>query len=202
VIGVDVAEALLRLAAAKATAAGLRNVQLVCADAGSADQDDGSFDAVVCVFGIFFAADPAAFAATLWRCVRPGGTLAITTWGPDLFEPGNSILWDEIGRVRPDLYKSFNPWDSLVTTDALSALLRAAGAPDPEVEAVPGVQPLADPDGFWDIALGSGYRATIDALDAADAGQVRGHVIRELSKREVTEVTTNVVFGLARKPPA
>jgi hypothetical protein len=35
----------------------------------------------VCVFGVFFAADMPAFAAEMWRHVRPGGTLAITTTG-------------------------------------------------------------------------------------------------------------------------
>src|SRR5690349_1979412 len=52
-----------------------------------ADAADGSFDAVVCVFGVFFAPDMTAFAAGMWRLVRPGGMLAITTWGPGLFEP-------------------------------------------------------------------------------------------------------------------
>ena len=40
------------------------------------------------LFGVFFAADMAGFTAEMWRLVRPGGVLAITTWGPDLFEPG------------------------------------------------------------------------------------------------------------------
>jgi ubiquinone/menaquinone biosynthesis C-methylase UbiE len=34
---------------------------------------------VICVFGVFFVPDMPAFVAEMWRLVRPGGTLAITT---------------------------------------------------------------------------------------------------------------------------
>ena len=33
---------------------------------------DGRFDAVVCVFGVLFAPDMAAFVAEMWRLVGPG----------------------------------------------------------------------------------------------------------------------------------
>jgi SAM-dependent methyltransferase len=45
----------------------------------------------------------AAFAAEMWRLVRPGGHLAITTWGPDLFEPANGIFWESVRAVEPAL---------------------------------------------------------------------------------------------------
>jgi ubiquinone/menaquinone biosynthesis C-methylase UbiE len=41
---------------------------------------DGAFDAVVCVFAIFFVPDMIKQVGELWRMVRPGGQLAITTW--------------------------------------------------------------------------------------------------------------------------
>ena len=41
-----------------------------------------SFDAVVCVFGIFFVPDMARAVSELWSRVRPGGKLAVTT-GPN-----------------------------------------------------------------------------------------------------------------------
>ena len=38
------------------------------------------FDAVVCVFGVFFAADPTAFVRVMRDQVRRGGVVAVTTW--------------------------------------------------------------------------------------------------------------------------
>jgi ubiquinone/menaquinone biosynthesis C-methylase UbiE len=127
VLGIDVAEPLLALARSKAAREGLGNVTFHCTDATHTGLADGCFDAVVCVFGVFFAADMAAFAEEMWRLVKPGGTLAITTWGDGLFEPANSLFWQSVGEIEPALVKAFNPWDEITTEDALGSLLRRAG---------------------------------------------------------------------------
>ena len=54
---------------------------------------DASFDAVVSVFSLFFVTDMVAEVRELWRVLRPGGKLAITTWGPRMFEPGSQAFW-------------------------------------------------------------------------------------------------------------
>jgi hypothetical protein len=59
--------------------------------------------------------------------VRPGGKLAITTWGPDLFEPASSAFWDAIGNVRPDLHRNFNLWDRISEPSGLYTMLAEAG---------------------------------------------------------------------------
>jgi hypothetical protein len=62
----------------------------------------------------------------LWRMVRPGGQLAITTWGPNLFEPANTFLWDTILAEQPSLYKEFNPWDRICDPPSVKAMLKEA----------------------------------------------------------------------------
>jgi len=136
----------------------------------------------------------------MWRLVRPGGTLAITTWGPDLWEPGSSIFWSAVGDAEPSLYRSWNPWDEITTPGALKALFTRAGVPSPTAEAVPGEYPLNSPEDFWRIVLGSGYRATADALSPAQQARVRDRVVTEHRSRNVTAITTNVVYGTAAKP--
>jgi hypothetical protein len=152
------------------------------------------------VFGVFFAPDMTAFAAEMWRLVRPGGVLAVTTWGPGLFEPGNSIFWEAVAAVAPSLYKGFNPWDEITTPAALAGLLAAAGVAGPATTSVRGRHPLSHPGQFWDIVLGSGYRATIEALSREQRETVREGVIRELSSAAVTAVRTDVVFAAAERP--
>ena len=83
VVAVDLAKRLVQLGEAKARAKGLRNIEFKTGDMLALDYPDASFDVVVCVFGIFFVPDMAAAARELWRIVRPGGRLAITTWGPE-----------------------------------------------------------------------------------------------------------------------
>ena len=161
---------------------------------------DGSFDAVVCVFGVFFAPDMAAFAAEMWRQVRPGGVLAITTWGPGLFEPANGHFWECVREVEPSLFKAFNPWDEITTPEALTDLFSRAGMAHPAVVAAPGEHHLDRPESLWDIVLGSGYRATVDALSQEQRDRLHKRLLSELRARDVTALRTDVVFGTARRP--
>jgi len=200
VLGVDLAVPLLDLARARAAGEGLANVEFRHGDATRTQLPDGGFDAVVCVFGVFFVRDMTAFAAEMWRLVRPGGVLAVTTWGPGLFEPANGRFWQTVGAVEPSLYKAFNPWDEITTTEALAELLARAGAGQPAVTAVPGQHQLAHPDQFWDIVLGTGYRGTVDALSQEQRDRVRERLLAGLREAGVTTLRTDVVFGIAERP--
>jgi len=200
VLALDLSPRLLELAARRAADEGLDNIEFRCADATSTGLPSESFDAVVCVFGVFFAADRPGFVAEMWRHLAPGGALAVTTWGPHLFEPGNSLFWQEVGRLRPDLDRAFNPWDDLVTPDALDNLLRSVGIGDVVVTAERGTHRLLTSDDFWQIVLGSGYRGTVDALTPEQVDAVRDAVVGELRLRCVQAITTNVVYSHAIRP--
>jgi SAM-dependent methyltransferase len=161
---------------------------------------DEAFDAVVIVFGVFFFPDVEAITARLWRWVRPGGRLAVTTWGPRLFEPANSIFWGAVGAVRPELDRAYRPWDSLTEPDAVRSLLTGAGTVAPDVEAEAGTHPLTTAEDFWAIVLGTGYRATHDQLSDAERPIVRDRVLTALAERHVTSIETNVIYAVATKP--
>ena len=200
VLGLDLAPPLLALARQRAADLGLTNVSFRECDATASGLRTGSFDAVVCVFGVFFAADMAAFAAEMWRLVRPGGSLAITTWGPDWSEPASSLFWGSVRELQPALFRAFNPWDEITTAPALADLLARAGVADAAVEATTGEHhELERADDFWEIALGSGYRATVDALDDEQRQRLRERVVGELRSRGVTRLQNDVVFGSAVK---
>ena len=199
VLGIDVALPLLELARARAAQKALSNIEFRHGDATQTGLPTGSFDAVVCVFGVFFAPDMTQFVQEMWRLVRPGGVLAVTTWGPGLFEPATSSFWRYVGEVEPALHKTFSPWDEITTPSALAELLTGAGVPTPDVVAAEGRHHLEQPDRFWDIVLGSGYRATVDALSSDQRDHIRERLLAELRLGEVTVVRTDVVYGTARR---
>src|SRR5215472_14169271 len=155
VLGVDLAENLIHLARKKAGLRSLSNIEFRIGDFEALSAVVETFDAVICVFGIFFVPDMPAAVRHLWGLLRPGGTLVITTWGPRVLEPGSSIFWEAVRDARPDLYKGFNPWDRINDPSALAAMLTEAGVPADEVSAESGEQPLNTPEDFWTIALGS-----------------------------------------------
>src|SRR5215470_19838212 len=126
VIGVDLAEQLLELARTKAIQRHLGNIEFEVGDMFSMRFPPASFDAVVCVFGIFFVPDMAKAVSELWSRIRSGGKLAVTTWGRNFCEPANGAFWDSIKDVRPDLYKGFNPWDRIDNPGSLRKVLNEA----------------------------------------------------------------------------
>jgi hypothetical protein len=48
--------------------------------------------------------------------------------------------------------------------------------------------------------LGSGYRATVNALSPAQRDRLRATLLAELRSHEVTTVQTDVIFGTAARP--
>ena len=199
VIGVDLAANLLALARKKAEELGLENLELRTGDMLALDLDDSSFDAAQCVFGIFFVPDMPSAVRELWRLVRPGGRLAITTWGPRLFEPVNSVFWRAVGERRPELQRSFNPWDRITEPPAVRALLAEGGVRECEVEAESAMHPISSSGDWWALVLGSGYRGTVEQLSSADRAHVQEACAAFIRAERVREVEANVVFAVARK---
>jgi ubiquinone/menaquinone biosynthesis C-methylase UbiE len=202
VVAVDLAENLLALAQDKGRHLGLCNLEIRLGDLEALDYRPESFDAVVIVFGIFFLPDMTASVSGLWRLVKPGGQLAVTTWGPRLFEPANSLFWDAVAAVRPDLARAYNPWDGLTDPGAVRSLLLDAGATGVDVEPVSGTHPLRSSEDFWTIVLGSGFRATYDAMSTEEQHAVHTRTINGLGQQAVTDIETNVIYATASKAHA
>lgn len=84
VLGADISQLLLDLAARRAAAAGLK-VRFEAADAQVADLAGlagGAFDAAFSRFGVMFFSGPAAAFANIRRALKPGGRLAFVCWRP------------------------------------------------------------------------------------------------------------------------
>jgi ubiquinone/menaquinone biosynthesis C-methylase UbiE len=199
VAGIDLSERLVTLARAKAADRGLGNVTFRVADMLDPNVPESPFDAVVCVFGIFFVPDMAEGVRALWRMVRPGGRLAITTWGPRFFEPATTIFWRSIRDVRPDLYKSFNPWDRITDAAALDRLLREGGVLNAHLVAESGEHPIPSPEAWWAVVMGTGYRGTVEQLDDRQLEHVRAANLDYVRQSRLSAVEANVVYAVATK---
>jgi ubiquinone/menaquinone biosynthesis C-methylase UbiE len=84
VVGIDYVPALLARGRRRAEAEGLA-IELLDGDAEAIPFPDGSFDAVLSVYGSMFAPDHGRAAAELARVCRPGGRIALATWTADGF---------------------------------------------------------------------------------------------------------------------
>ena len=199
VIGVDLSARLLDRARAKARARGLSNVDFRQADMTSLAYPDGEFDAVVSVFSVFFVPDMEGLVRELWRMVKPGGKLAVTTWGPRIFEPAYSRWQAALEWERPDLYSGFNPWDRITDVGSVQRLLRDGGVANADVVAEESVQPLRSAEDWWVIALGSGLRWAIDRMGPAAAARIEADTVAWLSENGIDRLETNAIYAIGDK---
>jgi SAM-dependent methyltransferase len=160
---------------------------------------DASFDAVVCVFAIFFVPDMIKQVRELWRMVRPGGQLAITTWGPRMFEPGSGAWWEAVSKFRPDLVSTASPWERITTPSAVQKLFTDSSIEDVEITAEAGTQTLVSPEDWWTVVLGSGYRWTVEQMNRETVARVREANIEAIKRNGVTSIETNVIYAVASK---
>ncbi len=96
--GIDIAPALVAQLAARAESEGLA-VDAREGDAEALPFASASFDTVVSMFGVMFAAHPELAAEELVRVTRPGGRIALAAWTPDGFV--GQMLRVTVGHLPP-----------------------------------------------------------------------------------------------------
>jgi hypothetical protein len=109
----------------------------------------------------------------LWRFVRPGGKLAITSWGRNVLEPANSVFWRSVSELRSESYKPSEPWDRIADPANLRRMLREGGVEADEVIAENRWHPIRSPEDWWTIVLGSGRRRAIEQLTPTQVTAIR-----------------------------
>jgi SAM-dependent methyltransferase len=84
VVATDISAEMLAFGRERAAAAGLGNVEFMQSDASSLDFPQATFDAAVSRWGIIFEPDAEAAAGRIRGFLKPGGRIAIASWGePD-----------------------------------------------------------------------------------------------------------------------
>ncbi len=95
--GLDLAPALIEQAKKNAALAGVE-VDFQQGDAEALPYDNASFDVVLSQFGHMFAPRPEVAIAEMLRVLKPGGTIAFSTWPPEHFVGQMFAL---VGKYQP-----------------------------------------------------------------------------------------------------
>lgn len=95
VTGLDLTPELLARAKENSAVAGFEDVAWREGDAEDLPYDDASFDVVLSQFGHMFAPRPQVAMKEMLRVLRPGGTIAFTTWPP---ETGVGAVFATVGK--------------------------------------------------------------------------------------------------------
>jgi SAM-dependent methyltransferase len=97
VSGLDLTPQLLERAKENAALAGV-TIDFHQGDAEQLPFDDGAFDVVLSQYGHMFAPRPDVAISEMLRVLKPGGTIAFSTWPPELFVGRTFIL---VARYAP-----------------------------------------------------------------------------------------------------
>jgi SAM-dependent methyltransferase len=138
VLGCDVSAPMLALARQRIAATGLRNVDVVQADAQTHDFAENAFDLLVSRFGVMFFADPTAAFANLRRSLRPEGRLAFVCWGPiadnPFFQLPMQVATRHLGPAESPPPRAPGPL-AFSEPDYVGGVLTGAGWSDVQIQA-------------------------------------------------------------------
>ncbi len=81
VVATDLSQKMVDAAAAEAGRRRIENMTFDRVDAEELSYPDGSFDAVTCVLGLMYPADPQRAIEQMFRVLKPGGRAAVCVWG-------------------------------------------------------------------------------------------------------------------------
>ena len=195
VVGVDYAEGMLAVARRAVVDSGLPGIEPVQGNMLSLPYGD-EFDVVLCVLGLFFVDDMDAAARALWSHVRPGGRLAITTFGDQVWEPVLGCFVAAAARARPEIERIL-PWRRAEDPALLERILRRPGAADVRVATDIDDVPF-DAEDWPSIVMGSGLRRIATDLGPL-AEAVIGETVSWATNRGLTSVRVSANYAVAVK---
>ena len=202
VVGVDLSPGMLAVARTAVETAGVRNVELIHADAEAYDFPAASFDVVICVSSLpYFTDIPAALKR--WNgYLKPGGRVAFNCWSEASYVTGLLV------RVVADRHGIKMPvtGQEIGTPDRCRAVLTAAGFVDAEVVVDPSAGhfvPMERVERAWDGWLKSPIFHPRDPDDAARLMGLRDEYLDEARGRATErgvwdEMTAFFVVGRKR----
>jgi SAM-dependent methyltransferase len=155
VVAVDISAPMLHEAVAKAAG---RQIEFMEADAQSLPFAEGTFDALVCLFGLMFLPDQVAALRAFRRTLRPNGAVVVTCWDRSARAPFAGLAAEALSaQLREDREDLLRPF-SLSDPQANVALFQAAGFTDVRIALETQVSQFTSfNDDFWEpIEAGGG----------------------------------------------
>ena len=198
VVGLDISAEMLARARQHARETGVSNVDFMEGSLDDRPVHPGRFDAISCVFGMFFARDIAATLTSLAGSLAAGGRIAVTTLGQQFFSPLYERFVELAVCEVPGL-ETHVPWARTATLEQVTALFAEAGL-EPRAELEVTRLPLRRPDDWWRIVMGTGIRRMALELSTDQLATVREGCQRWAADRQVNAVDLGVIYTLAKAP--
>ena len=188
VVLTDLAAEMLDVAARRARAQGIANIEARVCSADDLPFDDATFDSVSVRFGYMFFPDVAKATAEFARVLKPGGRLCSSVWIKPEQNPWTSVAMQAIAteaelvppdRDGPNMFRCAAP-------GYVSALYEGAGLHDVAEWDVDIELVTRSPEEYWDMISDhvSLAVAALQQVDASARERMRAKAIAEVSAFE------------------
>lgn len=151
--GIDFSQAMLDCFAERIEQEGHRHIDIHCGDAQQLPYADNSFDAAFSLFGLMFFPDRNKGFAEIYRTLKPGGTIAVTSWAPVDQSPAMQLMFGALRAIKPELPEPQRAIDTLENPKRFEQEMRSAGFRNIEVRSVTGLFPVQSVPEFWDFMV-------------------------------------------------
>ncbi|HYF95397.1 MAG TPA: methyltransferase domain-containing protein [Symbiobacteriaceae bacterium] len=186
VLGLDLSDGMVNAARAVVQELNIRNAEFrTVADELHLDVPPASFDAATCRFGLMFMPDPAAALRAVHAALKPGGRVAVSTWGDPARVAFIGIPYRAVLRHVP--IPPFGPGTpgplALSSAVTLRSTLEAGGFVDVEVTVRETItDEVESPAAFWDhlIRTAGPLRRVTESVPAETVAAIRADVIETL----------------------
>ncbi len=146
--GIDFSESMLAVFRHKIEQAGHGNITLHCGDAQTLPYPDEMFDAAFSLFGLMFFPDRSRGFAEIYRTLKPGGSIALTSWAPVDQSPAMQAMFGALRAIKPDLPQPQRSVTTLENPEIFKQEMQDAGFRNVEIRLVTKPFPVTSLAGF------------------------------------------------------
>lgn len=202
--GIDFSEPMLAIFKRNAERAGYSNITIRHGDAQALPYPDAMFDAAFSMFGLMFFPDRRKGFAEIHRTLKPGGTIAVTSWAPVDQSPAMQTMFGAVRAIKPDLPEPQRSITTLENPEVFKQEMLEAGFRDVEIRSVTKPFPITSIPEFWEIMVkGSAPIQMLKKSLGKTAWREKETLAIDYLKARLpstpTELTSDAWLGIGRK---
>ena len=130
--------------------AAIDNIEVSCGDAQNLPYEDNSFDVAFSMFGLMFFPDRSLGYSEIYRTLKPGGEVVISSWAPVADSPAMQLMFGAIRAMNPEIPEPQTVIDSLENDSFFKVELEQAGFRDVAIHRTTQDYHIDSIAGVWD----------------------------------------------------
>ena len=151
--GIDFSETMLDIFRQHIEQAGIKNILIRHGDAQALPYTEQMFDAAFSMFGLMFFPDRRKGFAEIYRTLKPGGSIAVTSWAPVDQSPAMQVMFGALRVMKPELPEPQRAIGSLENPEVFMREMQDAGFREVKITKVTKAFPVETIPAFWEAMV-------------------------------------------------